>query len=570
MLQEGHQPTASSASSAIDAAMLTPLGLQRFETNHNPYLDIQERELAKHRVLLQETDDRPFGWFHIKTCMIAGVGFFTDAYDIFVINLVVNMLGFIYFQDNNNTVPPSLDLGIKVAVVAGTLCGQLLFGLAGDKFGRKKIYGLELAIIIFCTVASVFAGNGAHGVTVSMTLIFWRVLLGFGIGGDYPLSATITSEFSSPKKRGAMVGAVFAMQGIGILLASLVVLVFLAIFKPWIDEDITMLDPVWRLSIAFGIIPAIISIYFRLTIPETPRYRMEKAIREAKRLHALSEAQGDLEGAERLLAEHEQEEVVQKASWSDFTHHFGQWRHFKVLLACSVCWFCLDVGFYGVNLNNSVILKAIGFASSGTPYEQLFKNATGNVLIALVGTMPGYWVTVFTVDHIGRKPIQLIGFAVVGVIFLLLGILYRIILDASVVLFVIMFTVAMFFKNFGPNATTFIYPTEVFPTRYRSTAHGISAASGKLGAVVAQVGFSSLKDIGGKNAFVDKLLIIFAIFMGIGFLFTLLLPETKQRSLEEINQDFEDDDVLKAQRAQRRKLKEALKAEQADAVHAQQ
>jgi PHS family inorganic phosphate transporter-like MFS transporter len=100
---------------------------------------------------------------------------------------------------------------------------------------------------------------------------------------------------------------------------------------------------------------------------------------------------------------------------------------------------------------------------------------------------------------------------------------------------------ANFFQNFGPNTTTFIIPGEVFPTRYRSTAHGICAASGKLGAIIAQVGFSRLINIGGKGKFLPHILEIFALFMLTGVFSTLLLPETKNRSLEDLAQDDEDD-----------------------------
>ena len=64
--------------------------------------------------------------------------------------------------------------------------------------------------------------------------------------------------------------------------------------------------------------------------------------------------------------------------------------------------------------------------------------------------------------------------------------------------FVFLYCLANFFQNFGPNTVTFIVPGEAFPTRYRSTAHGISAASGKLGAIVSQVGFAKMIDIGGE------------------------------------------------------------------------
>jgi len=80
--------------------------------------------------------------------------------------------------------------------------------------------------------------------------------------------------------------------------------------------------------------------------------------------------------------------------------------------------------------------------------------------------------------------------------------------DSSRKVFVFLYCLANFFQNFGPNTTTFVIPGEIFPTRYRSTAHGISAASGKLGAIVAQVSFSYLKNIGGENKFVKHMYVI--------------------------------------------------------------
>lgn len=70
---------------------------------------------------------------------------------------------------------------------------------------------------------------------------------------------------------------------------------------------------------------------------------------------------------------------------------------------------------------------------------------------------------------------------------------------AGAKVFFFLYCLAQFFMNFGPNTTTFIVPGEVFPTRYRSTAHGISAACGKLGAIISQVGFAKLNDAGGEG-----------------------------------------------------------------------
>ena len=79
---------------------------------------------------------------------------------------------------------------------------------------------------------------------------------------------------------------------------------------------------------------------------------------------------------------------------------------------------------------------------------------------------------------------------------------------AAVKGFVVLYCFANFFQNFGPNTTTFVIPGEAFPTRYRSTAHGISAASGKLGAIVAQVGFARMVNIGGTNNFVKHMCVL--------------------------------------------------------------
>ncbi|RKP12278.1 major facilitator superfamily domain-containing protein, partial [Piptocephalis cylindrospora] len=404
------------------------------------------------------------------------------------------------------------------------------------------MYGVELIIIVVCTIASAFAANSAKGITVWGMIIMWRVILGVGIGGDYPLSAIITSEFATTRNRGAMISAVFAMQGLGILTGACVSTLVIFIFQGAINSDVLNLDYVWRIIVGLGAIPGVAAIYYRLTIPETPRYTMDvdrdfnRATRDVATIMKVNKSKGDEEvTVGPLTAPTHEVKRIPKASWADFKHYFGQWKNGKVLLGTSVTWFALDVAFYGINLNNSIILKAIGFADPGTPYHELVRAALGGIIIALLGTVPGYWVSVFTIDRIGRKTIQLIGFTALTVIFVILGAAYHKILEASTALFIVLFTLGQFFQNFGPNVTTFVIPGELFPTRYRSTAHGISAASGKLGAIVAQVGFSKMKDIGGKNAFMDKLILIFAAFMLIGLFFTFLIPETKGKSLEELN-----------------------------------
>ncbi|KAJ3486542.1 hypothetical protein NLJ89_g11801 [Agrocybe chaxingu] len=201
------------------------------------------------------------------------------------------------------------------------------------------------------------------------------------------------------------------------------------------------------------------------------------------------------------------------------------------------------IAFYGLGLNSANILHAIGFGEPTKEgvravYDNLNNVCIGNLILSAAGLIPGYWVAFVFIDSWGRKQMQLMGFVVLTGLFVILGFGYDKLKDTKV--FVFLYCLANFFQNFGPNVTTFVIPGEIFPTRYRSTAHGISAASGKLGAIVAQVGFSQLKDIGGRDQFVGHILKIFAFFMLTGVFSTLLLPETKKRSLEDLSNEKQE------------------------------
>lgn len=447
--------------------------------------------------------------------------------------------------------PEKSDTAIKVSTSAGTVVGQLAFGYLADAVGRKKIYGLELMIIIAATLTQSLTSN-SESMNVVGVIIFWRVIMGIGIGGDYPLSSVITSEFATTRWRGAMIGSVFAMQGVGQLGAALCALVVTVAFKKntvgvpndaCFDGCRVAVDRMWRIVIGFGAIPACIALYYRLTIPETPRYTfdverdVEKAAADVDAFHS-GEAEGQVDEITRIEAQQaaQKELAVPKASWSDFFHFYGQWRYGKILLGTAGSWFLLDVAFYGLSLNNSVILDAIGYSSRETVYMKLYNNSVGNLILICAGSIPGYWVTVATVDTIGRKPIQLMGFAFLTALFCVIGFAYNK-LSSNALLG--LYICCQFFFNFGPNATTFIIPGEIFPTRYRSTSHGISAASGKIGAIIAQVLIGPLRVKGNPtpenpSPWLNHVMQIFALFMLLGFFTSLLVPETARKTLEDI------------------------------------
>ncbi|KAK4146799.1 major facilitator superfamily domain-containing protein [Dichotomopilus funicola] len=533
-----------------------------FHNFHNDFSHVKDVN-ERRRLALAEVDRAPFGWYHVRAIIVAGVGFFTDSYDIFTASLLTIMLGIVFYPGVGQ-MPTSSDTAIKLATSAGTVIGQLGFGALGDIVGRKRMYGVELIVIIFATLAQALTSS-SPSIDVVGAIIFWRVIMGIGIGGDYPLSSIITSEFATTKWRGAMMASVFAMQGLGQLAAAIVMLIATAGFKSSLETAPTLatctggcaqsVDKMWRLLIGFGAVPGCIALYYRLTIPETPRYTFDVELDVEK---AEGDAQAYLKGSSgaspdeltRATARKEAAEQMKapQASWSDFFRHYSKLNNAKLLTGTALSWCFLDIAYYGVSLNNATILEVIGYSTKNAhnTYEILYNTALGNLIIVLAGAVPGYWVTVFTVDRFGRKPIQFMGFGILTVLFVIMGFGYFHIGSNGLLA---IFVLAQFFFNFGPNATTFIVPGECFPTRYRSTSHGISAAMGKIGSIIGQGAIAPLRTRGGTklnpNPWMDHVLEIYALFMLLGVGTTCLIKETKRKTLEELA--GEDDEEVQVQ-----------------------
>ena len=156
-----------------------------------------------------------------------------------------------------------------------------------------------------------------------------------------------------------------------------------------------------------------------------------------------------------------------------------------------------------------------------------------SALIFGLAAIPGYIFAVLLIDKEGRRPIQIIGFVAMGVLFILLFLISGP-LSALAPLFIVIYAFTFFFSNYGPNTTTFVYPTEVFPTKIRTTAHGISASMGKLGAAISTLFFPVLLASWGKY----DLMAFLGVIAIIGALLTFfILPETKNRSLEETSHE---------------------------------
>ncbi|KAJ4974467.1 hypothetical protein NE237_007641 [Protea cynaroides] len=514
--------------------------------------------------VLSALDAAKTQFYHFTAIVIAGMGFFTDSYDLFCISLVTKLIGRIYYyvpgSTNPGSLPPNVNAAINGVALCGTLAGQLFFGWIGDKMGRKRVYGVTLILMVVSAIASGLSfGQTPKGVVA--TLCFFRFWLGFGVGGDYPLSATIMSEYANKKTRGAFIAAVFAMQGFGILAGGIVSIIVASAFQaaypslPYqtdpVGSTVPQADYVWRIILMVGAIPAALTYYWRMKMPETARYTALVA-RNAK------QAASDMATVLNVEMEAEPEIVERLAmepsnSYGLFSKEFLR-RHGLHLLGTTSTWFFIDIAFYSQSLFQKDIFTAVGWLPSAKTMSALretYMIARAQTIIALCGTIPGYWFTVAFIDYIGRFAIQLMGFFMMTAFMLGISIPYLHWKNTDPTGFVVMYAFTFFFSNFGPNATTFVVPAEIFPARLRSTCHGISAACGKAGAIVGAFGFlyaaespvKALDDAGyAPGIGVQNALYVLAATDFLGFLFTFLVPDAKGKSLEEMCGEIEPEE----------------------------
>ena len=153
-----------------------------------PLLTLQSNAVNRQAVTLM-IDKHGFDY---KVWLVASSGFFTDSYNLFAANVILPSLGYIYWPTTTDERP---ELKINVSTLFGSLVGMLIFGFLADIYGRRKLYGLELIVVIFGTLGIVQASIGYdNSMNIMGWLIFWRFFMGMGIGAEYPLSAVITAE----------------------------------------------------------------------------------------------------------------------------------------------------------------------------------------------------------------------------------------------------------------------------------------------------------------------------------------------------------------------------------------
>jgi len=472
------------------------------EDQKRTFADGGEQPLSSVQDILAQLDNSRLSRFHWKAMVTSGMGFFTDAYDLFIISAVNSILIPLWHLN-----PLEIALLNSVSLLAAAF-GSLVFGWLADRIGRHSIYGLTLIVLALGAILSALSPN-----------IFWligfRLIMGLGVGGDYPLSATLMSEYANRKDRGKLITMVFSMQGLGLILGPLVALVLLT---SGMSQDLT-----WRLMLGFGAIPALATFYLRRQIAETPRFTlMMNGDVETARQTANHVTNGSKNNGTVYTKVKQEKRRAQKSQISLlFTRRYLGW-----MIGTAGAWFLLDIAYYGSTTSNALILKMLN------PHTNQVTNMLYVLLIFLIAALPGYILAALTIDRMGRKAIQCMGFGMMALTYALLALVPA--LSSLTLPFLTLYGIGYFFTEWGPNTTTFVYPAEIFPVRVRSSAHGMAAGLGKVGAFIGAFAFPYLLTtyhIRGVMAFA-------AVVALLGLLLTFFtLPEPKGRSLEEISGD---------------------------------
>jgi PHS family inorganic phosphate transporter-like MFS transporter len=444
------------------------------------------------RDLIAALDEASLSRFHLRAVLVSGMGFFTDAYDLFVIGIASTLIA---AQWNLSSGQLAL---LNSTMLFAAFLGALVLGRFADLGGRKRVYWLVAAIMIVAALGSALSPS-------FWVLIAFRFVLGFGVGGDYPVSAVLMSEYANRKDRGKLVGMVFGTQALGLIVGPLVAL---ALLGAGASDDLA-----WRILLGLGAVPAAAVIYLRRKMPESPRYQVQvqgQAEQAASQISVFTDGQvnGDGSGGQR-------HELGLRAFLTN--------RHWLILLAGTAgTWFLLDYAYYGNTISTPQILGLI------SPNASTMTKIALQLAIFVVAAVPGYLLAIAKLDKIGHRRLQLLGFAMMGACFLIIAVVPG--LTTAVVPFLLAYGVSYFFTEFGPNMTTFVMPSEIYPVTMRATGHGISAGVGKLGAFIGVFLFPILSDTLGLRG----TLLLTAGVAALGFALTLVLPEPAGRSLEDM------------------------------------
>jgi MFS transporter, putative metabolite:H+ symporter len=450
--------------------------------------------------LLARLDRLPLSRPHYKLLLIGGLGYTFDAMDAAVVAFLLPSAKEVWALDN-------AQLGlIGSAAPFGFLFGAIAAGILGDRIGRKKVMMYALAFYAAFSVVAAFAPNYE-------LFLAARVLAGAGAGAESAIIAPFLSEFVPARRRGWFVGALAGFFSFGFVGAALIG-----------RFVVTPLPEGWRIAQIITALPIVMLLWWRRSLPESPRYLLAKGRREeAEQVvvameREVEKATGPLPPVPEAAVEPPTETPkVGLLTALRFLWSRAMARRTAVIWTI---WFVITFSYYGFFSWIPTLL-----IERGITVTRSFEFS----IIIYLAQIPGYFSAAWLTERLDRKhtiALYLCGSAVSAFWLSQTDAPWSITLAGAVL---------SFFLN-GTYAGLYSYTPEVFPTWIRASGTGLASAFGRVGSILAPtiIGLSAASlGFGGVFGLTTAVL-------SVGVICVLVFGlSTAGRSLEELTERVE-------------------------------
>ncbi len=404
---------------------------------------------------------------------------------------------------------------IATAALVGALIGSLTLGPITDQVGRQRMLVIDIGLFIAASLGTAFAWNAE-------SLLFFRFLVGVGIGADYPISVSYITENIPTRLRGRMVIGAFSFQSVGALLGALVGWLTIWIFQQNAPE--LAITYAWRWMLGVGVALSVLVGGLRLLfLLESPSYYLAKGNYEAASKAASELLEKDILLEPKAVAEGVEITSNKLEKSLGYRDLFSS-TYIRQTALASVPWFLQDIATYGVGIFTPTIIATLAFAEEGDLLIQEMASARGAAVVN-VFLVVGFAIAILAINRIGRISLQILGFIGMAVG---LGLLSFSGSNAQIGLLFAGFILFNITMNLGPNSTTFLLSGEVFPPAIRASGAGLAGAIAKSGAVLGALSLPVLQELIGISQLLRLLAGICLLAAAATFALRAAIPQADQ------------------------------------------
>lgn len=441
-------------------------------------------------MILDRLEKLPVGSFHYKLLLVTGLGWLFDSMDTGLISFVLPVLA-----KEWGLTPAQMGWIGSIGLI-GMALGAVISGTVADKLGRKKVF--TITVLLYSLATGMCALSWSYE-----SLLFFRFLVGFGLGGELPVAATLMSEYAPSRLRGRFIVLLESFWGIGWLVAACISYILIPKFG-------------WQIAFVIGTLPALYVFLIRLHMPESVRYLLSKnKVDEAKAVILKLEQKLGVESKDFDVELSSAEKGNQATAQVGFSALWSK-AYVKRTVMLWLAWFGIVYSYYGIFMWLPSIVFQQGFAVVKT-FEY--------VLIMTIAQLPGYYCAAWLVDVIGRK-------YTLSLFLLMSGIASYFFGNAESANTLLIWGATMSFFNLGAWGVIYTYTPEMYPTSMRALGSGWAAGFGRIGGMIAPalVGIMIARGLGIENVFV----MFAAVLIAVSVIVVTLGVESRQKQLEDI------------------------------------